>query len=155
MPTTTCWMSKPNRRLTWCPLRSWWMWMGTPTLLDISGWCLAGRAAGMSSLSHRWESLPQVYSLKSELPCTLQSRSLAWVDVCLIVTLTLAVFVRPEPGGEWAGGRWSQSSGYYDSKTAAGTGSKTGNRRHLWLCSSKHPSQQRWGFVMRLICCCN
>lgn len=76
--------------------------MGTPTLLDISGWYLAGRAAGMSSLSHRWESLPQVYSLKSELPCTLQSRSLAVCKlyVCLIVTLTLAVFVRPEPGGE-------------------------------------------------------
>lgn len=77
MPTTTCWTSKPSRRLTWCPLRSSWMWTGTPTLLDISGWCQAGRAAGMSSSSHRWESLPQVYSLTSEL----KSRLLAKVDV--------------------------------------------------------------------------
>lgn len=71
--------------------------------------------------------------------------------MCLIVNLTFPVFVRPEPGGEWAGSRWSQSSGYDDSKTAAGTGPKTGNRRHL----CQHTSRQRWGFMMRLICCCS
>lgn len=80
----------------------------------------------------------------------------AWVWImvskaaCLFL---LPVIVRPEPGGEWAGRRWFQSSGYYDSKTAAGTGPKTGSRRPLCLCSSKHQSRQRWDSIMTVIRC--
>lgn len=69
----------------------------------------------------------------------------------VVYLFLLPVVVRPEPGGEWASGRRFQSSGYYDSKTAAGTGPKTGSKWHLFLCSRKQPSQQRWG----LICCCS
>lgn len=59
----------------------------------------------------------------------------------IFFSCSFPVCFRPEPSCEWAGGGWPQSSGYYDSETAAGTRPKTGNKWCYCFCSCKHQGQ--------------